>query len=257
MLTTAFLVILLSGCSHYYYVPNVQNVPLFQEKNQYRFSGIVGVGDESTCIELQSAYSISNQIGVMANFMHASDKRSSGDNSSVNNSATGNYFEGALGYYKPLGKSGVFEVYGGLGMGGQHHRYASYFSESGSTDYGSSDLFLAKFFVQPSLGLTYDFFDLAFSTRLYSVNYLSVRDHTFGDSYISENLSALSSKSHFFLEPALTLRGGWKSVKVQFQLSIPGYLNSPRLYFYEEYHFSMGLFIFIAGSSKKKTFEKQ
>lgn len=34
----------------------------------------------------------------------------------------GNYLEAALGYYKPIGKCSVFEIYGGGGGGNQHHQ---------------------------------------------------------------------------------------------------------------------------------------
>ena len=32
-----FLAVICTSCSHYYYVPNVQNVPLFREKNSIAF----------------------------------------------------------------------------------------------------------------------------------------------------------------------------------------------------------------------------
>lgn len=69
--TCFFLSVLLSSCSHYYYVPNVQNVPLFREKNEYRISGSYGFGDESSCAEVQAAYSVSDKIGIMTDFMSA------------------------------------------------------------------------------------------------------------------------------------------------------------------------------------------
>ena len=64
-------VIILSGCTHYYYAPNVQNVPLFTGKNEFRLSGqfgytvwdLIELGDQqTTCIDLQSAYSLTNNI---------------------------------------------------------------------------------------------------------------------------------------------------------------------------------------------------
>jgi hypothetical protein len=56
VVTTIFLAIWLSGCTHYYYVANVQNVPLFKEKNEFRLSGAYGFGDYSECTEVQAAY---------------------------------------------------------------------------------------------------------------------------------------------------------------------------------------------------------
>jgi len=37
LIALLFLPVLFCSCSHYYYVPNSQNVPLFREKNEYRF----------------------------------------------------------------------------------------------------------------------------------------------------------------------------------------------------------------------------
>lgn len=62
---------------------------------------------------------------------------------------------------------------------------------------------------------------------------------------------ALSDKSHLFFEPCITVRGGWKYVKVQLQASYSGYLNKPRLYIGEESHLSVGLYVAIAGRYKK------
>ena len=72
--TGAFILTLLfCCCSHYYYVPNVQNVPLFREKNQYRLSGSYGLGTETKCLEFQGAYSITDKLGIMTNFMSAKE----------------------------------------------------------------------------------------------------------------------------------------------------------------------------------------
>ena len=87
-ITILFYSVLLCSCSHYYYVSNVQNVPLFREKNEYRISGIYAVGDETTCAEVQAAYSVTGKIGIMADFMTAK-----GGNVSDNNWGKGNYFD--------------------------------------------------------------------------------------------------------------------------------------------------------------------
>ena len=71
LIALLFLPVLFCSCSHYYYVPNSQNVPLFREKNEYRFSGTLAGVEESSSKELQAAYSVTDHIGVMANFMSA------------------------------------------------------------------------------------------------------------------------------------------------------------------------------------------
>ncbi|MCX6253680.1 MAG: hypothetical protein NTV31_04295, partial [Bacteroidia bacterium] len=128
-------------------------MPLFREKNEYRLSGTYGEGDESICAEVQAAYSITDKIGVMTDFMSAR-----GGNVSGKNYGKGNYLDGAIGYYKPTGKTGVFEIYGGLGGSNQYHEYTSaYYNQYN----GTSDLSFIKLYIQPSFGFTFNVFDIA------------------------------------------------------------------------------------------------
>ena len=248
-ITILFFSVMLSSCSHYYYVPNVQNVPLFREKNEYRISGSYGFGDESSCAEVQAAYSISDKIGIMTDFMSAR-----GGTVSDNNWGSGYYFDGAIGYYKPLARSVVFEIYGGAGGSNQHHQYVNLNYNNGTFSNsfgGTSDLSFMKIFVQPSLGLTYKAFDIAVSTRICRLSFINIDNSISGNTDIYNEVNNLSDKSHLFFEPCITVRGGWKYVKVQIQAAYSGYLNKPRLYFGEESHLSVGLYVAISGRYKK------
>ena len=242
IVTMSFSAVFFCSCSHYYYVANVQNVPLFREKNELRLSGFYGGGDETTSGEAQVAYSITDHIGIMADFMAAK-----GGNVSSQNYGKGEYFEGAIGYFRPAGDNGVFEIYGGLGGSNQHHEYAS---EYDNVYYGSSHLSFLKFFIQPSFGLTFNMFDIAFSTRFCSMSY-DIRDNSiYGNEYEYSDLYAVANKIHFNLEPALTFRAGWKNVKVQVQAEYAGLLNNQRSYIGEDWHLSIGLNFAIANRYK-------
>jgi hypothetical protein len=242
IMTYIFLIILLSSCAHYYYVPNSQNVPLFKEKNEYRISGAYGAGDLSKAMEIQMAYSVTDKIGVMTNFM--SVKGGSYFNKGY---GKGNYLEGALGYFKPIKEWGVFEIYGGFGGGKQHHKYYN----SSDKLLGSSNLSSVRIYLQPSFGLTYNKFDIALSARVCRLSFNNINSKGFENSASNykpdlDKLYALSNKSHFFIEPALTLRGVWKNVKVQYQRSLSTYISKPKLDFGEDGHASIGLYIAIA-----------
>ncbi len=102
------LTIILTSCNHYYYVSSVQNVPLFREKNEFHLATTYAIGDESESGELQTAYSITNHIGIMANFMIT--KIGSEEKFDYVN---GKNFDIGLGYFKTIGKNAVFEVYSG------------------------------------------------------------------------------------------------------------------------------------------------
>ena len=240
-LTTSALLlsVWLCSCTHYYYVPNVQNVPLFKEKNEFRLSGAFGGGDVSTSIDLQAAFSISDHIGMITNYLYAY-----GGDASKNDWGKGSYFEGALGYYKTISKYGVFEIYGGLGGSNQQHQYSVHPWGSGSyTSTGTSDLSFTKLFVQPSLGLTLKGLDIAFSTRLCNLSFNKIDNQINRQTDESEynNLNSIAqNKRYMFLEPAITLRVGLKNIKVQVQAAFSSYLNSD-LYF-ERAHISFGLY---------------
>jgi hypothetical protein len=177
----------------------------------------------------------------MADFMSAS-----GGNISSHNYGKGNYFDGAVGYYKPLGKYGVFEVYGGIGHSKQHHEYNNSYYDPKT---GKADLSFLKFYIQPSIGFTSDYFDIAVSTRISRVTFNNIENNIAGSTDEYDKLYFLADKSHLFLEPGITVRAGWKSVKVQVQAVYSGYLNDPNLYIGEKYHISLGLY----GSFGKKS----
>ncbi|MDD4994163.1 MAG: hypothetical protein PHR83_18235 [Paludibacter sp.] len=234
------LVILLSGCTHDYYTPNAQNVPMFRDKNELRLSGAFG-GSQSEGVELQAAYSPVKNFAVMANYLTSSiHYNSPGDYGNQN------YIEGGLGYYKPISKTAVFEIYGGYGSGNEHHQYeGSYYSYDGTYYYGSgfANLSFKKVFIQPSIGLTFDFIDIAFSSRLYSLTFDKVQNYASVDSFDWGTLHELSlSNVHYFLEPAMTFRGGWKNVKLQLQLSTTRLLSlQDPIFSYETLHASLGV----------------
>jgi len=61
---------LLSGCAHYYYAPNAANIPMFKEKNT--FKGKAGYSsDIYNGADIQMAYSVSKNIGIMVNTFFA------------------------------------------------------------------------------------------------------------------------------------------------------------------------------------------
>ena len=235
---------LLCSCNHYYYVANVQNIPLFREKNEYHLSGSYGGGPYSNCIEVQASYSLPFNIGLMANYMHGR-----GGDVSDNDYGKGNYIEGAIGYYKPFEKfNGVFETYGGIGLGKQYHEYSSRHFDQWEYYYsydGSSDISFSKLFIQPSYGLTFDKFDVALSTRLCRLSFTDINNQI-TDPVEVNKVNSLSDNSHYFIEPALTLRGGWTYLKFQFQVAYTGYLGHPEYYFFEDVHFGAGLYFTIA-----------
>ncbi len=235
------LALSLSSCTHYYYMPAVKNVPLFKEKNEYRLSGALATSQEIDAKEIQAAYSISNRFAIMTNYMNAS-----GGNLNSNDWGKGQYLEGAFGYYNNYKKNKVFQVFAGMGIGNQQHKYqeSSYsFMGRGAIyyDIGSSDLSFRKYFIQPSIGYTNKIVDIAFTSGLGMLSFYNINNNIQSDRQPYLDLDAIAkNRNRFQLENALTLRLGWNYVKVQFQLQTSHQLAKPSLKF-EQGAASMGL----------------
>lgn len=184
---------------------NVQNVPLFRDKGEYRFSGTYSMGTESVCYELQGAGSVTGSMGIMANFMWAK-----GIDNESDSWAKGPYLDAAAGYFKPIKEHGVFEVYGGAGWSNQDHVYRNtlydpIYPAYGNPRAGTSEASFIKVFIQPSIGMIFDAFEFAFSTRFNRLTFYK--------------LSAIAGAgNYYFFEPALTIRAGWERVKIQFRV---------------------------------------
>jgi hypothetical protein len=221
------LLLVVTSCTHHYYIPATANVPLFREKDEYRVTGAFGTGKEIGTAELQGAYAITDNFAAMATAMSARGKsesiRYSGSNREVTSSSgTGKYFDAAIDYYSPLGAHGVFEVFGGVGGGDQHHEYkqVSFYSGDSHTFESGGDAYLSfrKIFIQPSIGLTFDGFDAALTCGFTELTFLNVQNRITNDYRESRAVDAISeNRFSYLLEPALTVRGGWKHVKMQVQ----------------------------------------
>jgi hypothetical protein len=207
-------ILAMSSCTHYYYIPPTHNVPLFREKGEYRAAVSMGGGEEISTIDIQTACSITDKFAVLANFMTAD-----GGNRNSENWGKGNYLDAAFGYFQPIGAHGVFEIYGGCGGSKQHHQY-----RNGET----SDLSFTKIFIQPSTGLTFSGMDVALScglSNIYFFNIVNNYENNFPVDDIAKN------KNNFLFEPSLTVRGGWKYLKLQFQLGFSQNLSNKNLNF--------------------------
>lgn len=237
--------ILMVSCTHYYYVPPTQNVPLFKEKNEVRVNANVS-NDIGTGTDIQAAYAFSKQFALMANYSTVKDEAEDAN-------GKGSYFDMAIGYYKPIQKHFVFEVYGGIGKSNQHHQYTNetyqYYEASKG---GTSELSFIKVFIQPAFGITSNAFDVAVALPLSNVSFRNIKNGTTAGSTNDQMLKAISAnKNSLLFEPSLTVRGGWKYLKIQLQVLASKKLNDPELSFFD-YRSSVGLSFAFAERFKQK-----
>lgn len=234
---------LLSSCLHYYYVPNTHNVPLFKEKNEARIAGSLAIGTESVSYEVQGAYSVTDNIALALSAMSTE-----GLDNEEHDYAKGMYIDAAMGYYHPISNWMVVELFGGFGIGMQEHEYSDNYEYKA----GWAHLSNSKIYLQPAYGITlYDCFDVSVSARLGMLNYYNVSYDT-ENTYESIDLGKLDDRLHFLIEPAITVRGGWKYFKVQTQVSLVESWDEEYLEMAEFIHVSAGLYISLGNRFNRK-----
>jgi hypothetical protein len=236
-----FLLLALSSCSHYYYTPNSNNIPMFQEKNDLRLSIGTGGGSLSSLktMQVQGAYSVTDHWALASNFM--SVREGSKDEDTSSSWAKGKYFEGAIGYYRSIHPKGVFEVFAGFGSSNQHHQY-----EYNSYNGGTSDLSFSKVFIQPSVGFTFKYFDIGLAARISSLSFNKINDQMVQQHGEYDELQAImQNRNSILLEPGLVMRTGWEYVKLQFQFGLCQNLSHPNLEFKNE-NMSLSLYLTLA-----------
>lgn len=246
---TAFLT---SSCSHTYYAPAVQHVPLFHEKNDKDIALYVGGADLIPFVGVQGAYALTDYLGLMGGYTNISVESSIEEGGQKQNlgSGVGNHFDLALGYYKPLMDNQlIFEIYAGAEHLSQKHKYYNVMSNGGNTirHLSKSQLSSFKYYVQPAIGFTHKYFDVAISSRVGWLNFYNVDvidgNRMSDDDFLKLNFLANDYNNAFMLEPALTVRGGWKYVKIQAQYSYSfNLLNTNEKYLFGRNNFNIGLF---------------
>ena len=80
--------------------------------------------------------------------------------------------------------------------------------------FGESKLHYGKPFVQPSFGYKTKHFEIALSSRLNTLNY-----YKFENVHVPNYYNSDKFRNSLLLEPAITVRGGWEKLKIQWQLS--------------------------------------
>jgi hypothetical protein len=223
---------------------------MFTEENL--FSGTIAgsVGEVNNSIEIQAGLSLPGHVAFTANYM-AGGTRHIRDN--ISDISKVSYFEGAAGFYTSFSDKGLFEIYGGYGKGSQNHTFAykeydGFLSWTWIRD-GTANLSFSKLFIQPDIGLKINSFEGAFSCRLSKLNLTNI--DVYNTVHRLDQLNTLKQNNNpWLLEPALTIRGGSKSVKAQVQIILSKSLSGADLLF-ENVRFSFGLHFNLSGKQSE------
>jgi hypothetical protein len=196
-----------SACTPKYYAPNTHNVPLLTHRGDFSAAGLVG----DSRGELQGAYAVTDRVALMANgafFDQADDEQGDG--------GRGGFLELGAGYVAPVGERFQIGVFGMFGGGDVENHFPSTLDDNPGTT-GILEAKLSRFGVQPLVGFRSRYFEAAASARFVGLRYSNVTGSLmFGGEDQVQRLRARSE--HTLLEPAITVRGGFETVKLQLQL---------------------------------------
>jgi hypothetical protein len=227
----------LSSCSRYYYKPNAINTPLFTDGMQGHLvaAGSIGGdgdgGDRTTFADLQASFSPIKHLGIIGNYSTYNYTPST----SSGTPAHAHLLEAGLGGYIPVGQRKVkmvAELYGGLGTG----RLKS-----------DVNMDVQRYFIQPGIGMRSPWVDAAFNLRWAFVNFSNLNDNGRGMNYLVDQqlmdmygTHRIDKGTYTFVEPGITIRGGYKFIKVQLQMvtSLP---VSAIAWNYDPVRFTVGL----------------
>jgi hypothetical protein len=202
-----FALLLIQSCSPVVYSTTGHVVPLFREKGEATLSGGYATSNNGEGFHVQAAGAVSDKWALLTSVYTMSEK------SSDRWTGHGTYFEAGAGHFGSFGSDDVFiyETFAGIGFAGIKNTYQS----------SRLDVNFIKPFIQPSIGISRKWFDVALTPRFGIVSYTSHEIQTSDAAYraAAENFFD-DQKTTFVFEPGLTLRVGAKNLKLQLQYNI-------------------------------------
>ncbi len=197
------------------YFPTTHNSPMLSNKGEFQASGIIGAGN----LELQTAYAVTDNIGVMLNGSYFSDKREISLDEDITKDITEQrtLIEAGAGYFTKIGGSVILEVYGGGGIGKVpgDFRYVDY------TYDGSQTASMSKIFLQPAIGLGSDLADFSGVFRV--------------------SLITINNETRYFVEPGLLMKVGYKNVRFVGNLGFSASYYANKTFSWDHNPFIIGL----------------
>lgn len=216
------LVLILSSCAPVY-IPNSRNSPMFQKGGEFQGSVSFGNG-----IEAQTAVSLTNHFGIMANYLYLN--QNAADNNNAEDYRHHEFFEGGIGYFENQEKM-FFEIFAGYGSGKGSGKNG--FTISSQTLYAEGKY--NRYFLQPAFGFNKKSMHISFVPRFSMVDFTEFTES--GISY------PIDEQPVFFIEPAFIGRVNFANNRIFFTFqtgfSVP--VNSNRYFDYRAFQMSGGL----------------
>ncbi len=181
----------LSSCAPLY-LPCTRNAPLFDEGGEAQISGYLSAAG----VEAQGAYSVTDNIAIIASYEYASQKKTS---NGVEYTRKNNYLEIGAGVFGTT-RSLKWELLGGYGFGEGTSRdvYGFFAPDFGAGTEVEATGKMTRIFIQPSVGTYNRGTNLSFTPRISYVDYTEFTSGTVTRQPTDDPI--------IFLEPAATLK---------------------------------------------------
>jgi len=186
---------------------------MLTKANDAHISANVSLNSDGTFTDIQASYSPVKHLGIIGNYSSFSYQR---DDINVANGEVNAYArigELGAGYYyaTDMGmEQFIFDIYGGAGTG---HLQSDV------------NMNLHRYFVQPGIGIRTPYFEVSLNYRIAALKYSNLNINGHDSTYLADNKliygnsndKSIVSNAYWFSEPAITLRGGYKFIKIQTQ----------------------------------------
>jgi hypothetical protein len=211
---------LVTGCKAVY-APNIVSTPLLRQRGEVRAT--------VDARNLQLAVAATDHVGLLLNGYHR-DERNDPDPGDEEQHGRGDFAELGVGGFTGIARPYAWlplqvEGYAGVGVGTVEHDLTP---ADGPTRHFETQA--TRFFVQPTLGTTTRFYDVAATLRVVGVRYHDRTTSNYSAEQLdSDGFADLDRQTWLFLEPCVTVRVGYKWVKLQLQVGKSILLSSADL----------------------------
>jgi hypothetical protein len=201
----------LTSCCPVLYAPVGHNVPLFKQKGE----ALLNIGtcaiDDGTGFNLQGAVAVDSSVAIISSFYHMADDQEAG----AEIKGKGNCFEMGIGKFWPVKNTGwVGDVFIGAAFTGIQNKVTGQ----------SLDVNYVTPFVQPSFGYRNRAIELILSSKIGFVQYTDLKNElTEPGLRNSAETFYREKKSSFVIDGGITIRAGWKGIKLQGQLVVTSF----------------------------------
>lgn len=239
---------LFTSCNPVLYSTVGQNVPMCTEKGevalQAGYAASFGKDTDADGVTIQAGYAVSNSLAVMGSYYSLKGLKEQGFIGSAPSEwdSKGSYMELGVGKYGTFtSKSFAWEVFVGLGSGAiKNNKFIDYV-----------DCKLLKPFIQPSFGYISKYIDVIFTPRIGVVSYTSHSSSLVDPQQTQQTYDFFdSNKNTFVFEPGITIRGGYKSMKIQLQYNTTTFkadINNDAITVVNKDYISIGIYFLITG----------